>query len=102
MVVSTNQWLTFRSSLADWRTDQQTERSGLVGLAAQEPGLSAHPLFFGREIFPIGLIMVGGEVSLLTEIQRTSDDLITDTLATEWLEPILTEDGVPLKIYDDL
>lgn len=102
MAASTNQWLTFRTSLADWKTDHQSEKGGLVGLDLQEPGLSSHPLFFGKEIFPIGLIRVGGETELLSEAQRSSPDLITDALATEWLEPILTEDGVPLKIYDDL
>lgn len=100
MAVSTNQWLTFRTALADWKTNQQTEKFGPASLLQQEPGLSSHPLFLGRAIFPIGLIKVAGETLLLSEIRRTTDDLGSDMLSNELLQPVLTEDGIPLFAYD--
>jgi len=86
--------------LADWKTDRQTEKLGIVSLVQQEPGFSVHPLFLGKGIFPIGLIKVAGETLLLTEIFRVTPDFGSDMLSNEFLQPILTEDGVPLFAYD--
>lgn len=96
MVDLTSQWLTFRSSLADWKTDRQNELDGRVSLENQPGGEAAHPLFMAERIFPLGLQPIGGSLVLDSRLRRAEEGFLLGTLVDDLGNPLYNEGGAVL------
>jgi len=96
MVALTTQWLTFRTSLADWKTNRQNELDGRVSLELQPGGASAHPLFMAERIFPLGLQPIGGSLALDSRLERSEEGFLYGALVDEEGNPLYTEGGAIL------
>lgn len=87
-------WLNKRSSHSNWTTRRMNEERIKVSLEEQPGSLSQNPLVFDGLVDTIGLIPFGGGLvnvsKLLKSLYETAEDLF-DTLATEDLDPIITE-----------
>lgn len=90
------QWLTFRTSLVDWKTARQTESGGPARLEEQPSGDAAHPLFFGGKIRPNGLLPVGGELFIGSQSFAQDEEFRLGVLVDEFGNPVMTEWGASI------
>ena len=93
-------WLSKMSAHSNWRTRTMNEELEKVSLENQVLSFSANPLLFDGLISCAGLIPFGsGMVNVSRLIKSLGDEDLLDSLATEDLDPIVTEsDGDEITI----